>query len=68
MKALILNSGRGSRMGQYTDEHPKCMTDLLDGETIISRQLKMLEKNGFIYCGIIHLATGEERVAYEKIM
>ena len=46
MKALILNSGRGSRMGQYTDEHPKCMTDLLDGETIISRQLKMLEKNG----------------------
>lgn len=29
---------------------------------------KMLEKNGFIYCGIIHLATGEERVAYEKII
>ena len=27
---------------------------------------KMLEKNGFIYCGIIYLATGEERVAYEK--
>lgn len=27
---------------------------------------KMLEKNGFVYCGIIHLATGEERVAYEK--
>lgn len=29
---------------------------------------KMLEKNGFVYCGIIHLATGEERVAYEKMM
>ena len=29
---------------------------------------KMLEKNGFVYCGIIHLATGEERVAYEKIV
>ena len=29
---------------------------------------KMLEKNGFAYCGIIHLATGEERVAYEKII
>ena len=27
---------------------------------------KMLERNGFIYCGIIYLATGEERVAYEK--
>ncbi len=26
---------------------------------------KMLEKNGFIYCGIIYLADGDERVAYE---
>ena len=46
MKALILNSGMGSRMGVYTKEHPKCMTDLLDGETILSRQLKMLENSG----------------------
>ena len=27
---------------------------------------RMLEKNGFFYCGIIYLGTGEERVAYEK--
>ena len=27
---------------------------------------KMLEKNGFFYTGIIYLASGEERVAYEK--
>ena len=27
---------------------------------------KMLEKNGFVYCGIIYLGTGEKRVAYEK--
>lgn len=27
---------------------------------------KMLEKNGFSYTGIIYLASGEERVAYEK--
>ena len=46
MKALILNSGMGSRMGKYTKEHPKCMTDLLGGETIISRQLRMLEAQG----------------------
>ena len=26
MKALILNSGMGSRMGVLTSEHPKCMT------------------------------------------
>jgi len=51
MKALILNSGTGSRMGDLTKEHPKCMTeiayDVQNGlkETIISRQLRLLEKN-----------------------
>lgn len=29
---------------------------------------KMLERNGFKYCGIIYLTTGEERVAYEKVV
>lgn len=42
MKALILNSGLGSRMGALTQEHPKCMTDLNDRETILSRQLQLL--------------------------
>ena len=27
---------------------------------------RMLEKNGFNYCGVIYLESGEERVAYEK--
>ena len=42
MKALILNSGLGSRMGELTKEHPKCMTEIGPGETIVSRQLRML--------------------------
>lgn len=29
---------------------------------------RMLEKNGFAYCGIIYLNNGDERVAYEKIV
>lgn len=29
---------------------------------------KMLEKNGFEYCGTIHLLDGEPRVAYEKLV
>ena len=29
---------------------------------------RMLEKNGFVYCGIIYLESGDERVAYEKII
>ena len=29
---------------------------------------RMLEKNGFKYCGVIYLEGGDERVAYEKIL
>lgn len=46
MKALILNSGLGSRMGVLTSEHPKCMTEISSHETILSRQLKMIADAG----------------------
>ena len=56
MKALILNSGRGSRMGDLTRNRPKCLVELGDGTTILDRQLSILEK-----CGItdIIMTTGE---------
>ena len=55
MIAIILNSGRGSRLGKYTEEIPKCMVDIGEGETIISRQLTILKQ-----CGIekIIITTG----------
>lgn len=46
MRALILNSGLGTRMGAFVSRHPKCMTELSDRETILGRQLKMLTKAG----------------------
>lgn len=46
MKALILNSGLGSRMGVLTSEHPKCMTEISSFETILSRQLRALVDAG----------------------
>ncbi len=46
MKALILNSGLGSRMGVLTSEHPKCMTEISAKDTILSRQLKQLVSVG----------------------
>lgn len=46
MKALILNSGMGSRMGILASKHPKCMTELSHSETILSRQLKMIADKG----------------------
>ncbi len=46
MKALILNSGLGSRMGRLTSEHPKCMTKISAKNTILSRQLKQIVDMG----------------------
>lgn len=46
MKALILNSGIGSRMGILTSEHPKCMTEIAAHETILSRQLRLIAGSG----------------------
>lgn len=43
---MILNSGLGSRMGVLTKEHPKCMTEIAPGETIVSRQLRLLSEAG----------------------
>ncbi len=46
MKALILNSGLGRRMGVLTSEHPKCMTEISAKDTILSRQLKLIAEAG----------------------
>lgn len=46
MKALILNSGLGTRMGVLTSTHPKCMTEISSRETIVSRQLSQLKEAG----------------------
>jgi choline kinase len=55
MKALILNSGTGSRMGELARNMPKCLIELKKNETILGRQLGILQK-----CGIknIIITTG----------
>lgn len=42
MKALILNSGLGQRMGVMTKDYPKCMTEIMCESTILSRQLRQI--------------------------
>lgn len=44
MKTLILNSGMGTRMGDLTENGPKCLVELGDGTTILDRQLSILKK------------------------
>lgn len=46
MRALILNSGIGQRMGVLTSKQPKCMTRITESDTILSRQLMQLSEAG----------------------
>ena len=46
MKALILNSGLGERMDTITVARPKCMTDISETDSILSRQLRLLAEAG----------------------
>lgn len=46
MKAIILNSGTGSRMGDLTETGPKCLLSLKNDETILGRQVQYLAENG----------------------
>lgn len=71
MKALILDSGMGSRMGKMTEHAPKCMTEIfsydgLNKETILSRQLRMLEIAGIQEAVITTGYKAEELEAYCK--
>lgn len=42
MKALIFNSGLGSRLGKLSEKNPKAMVRLGNGETVFGRQLRIL--------------------------
>ncbi len=46
MKALIFNSGIGKRMGTLTLDKPKCLLKLNNGETLLSRQIRILSYFG----------------------
>lgn len=46
MKVLILNSGIGRRMGSFTESSPKCLVTISEKDTILSRQLRLIESVG----------------------
>jgi len=67
------------RIGSYPDVHqvfdaimdycfsrdPNIRIDTHRDNTIMQHNIA---KHGFIYCGIIYLASGDERLAYQKII
>ena len=64
MKALIYNSGLGKRMGELTNDKPKSMVELKNGETIFHRQLRLLRE-----CGIkdVVVTTGPFKEKIESV-
>ena len=45
MKAIILAAGRGSRMGNLTNEAPKCLLEVYE-KPLIEHQIEALTKAG----------------------
>ena len=57
MRGLILAAGRGSRINEITDKHPKCLIKIHD-QTLLNMQLDAFNKSGINELGII---TGYKR-------
>lgn len=64
-------TGIAPRIIEYAFEYAKSRKksslriDTHLGNTVMRR---MLEKNGFTYCGVIYLESGASRVAYERLL
>ena len=65
-RIAVKHHGRGIADMIYGYCFAKCGNLKIDTHKDNTPMQRSLEKNGFEYCGIIHLATGEERMAYQK--
>ncbi len=65
MKAIILAAGRGSRMGESTDNLPKCMIKLWE-KTLIDWQINTLRKAGISEIGIV-VGYKSEKIIVDEV-
>ena len=64
----IASAGKAKGVGSFCmnwayEQFPNVKIDTHRDNVVMQN---MLKKNGFQYCGIIHLANGEERLAFQK--
>ena len=59
--------GRGIAGHCFEFALSKCRNLKIDTHKDNAVMQKVLAKHGFIQCGIIHLANGDERIAYQKV-
>ncbi len=66
MKAIILAAGKGTRLGKYTEDLPKCMLNF-GGKTLIQRQVETLKACGINDISIVKGFKAEKiRIAETK--
>ena len=66
MKAIVIAAGEGSRMGNLTQNIPKPLV-MVNGKSIIERQISILKKNGILDI-IIITGPHHEKFNFEKII
>lgn len=64
----IASAGKAKGVGSFCmnwayEQFPNVKIDTHEDNVVMQN---MLKKNGFLYCGIIHLVNGEERLAFQK--
>ena len=52
----------------FCEDYKKFLAESKIEREFVINAVELLEKNGFERVGIIHLASGEPRVAFEKIL
>lgn len=67
-RIAISNEARGKGVAGYCFDYAfnKCKNLKIDTHRDNLPMQKSLAKNGFVRCGIIHLANGDERIAFQK--
>jgi hypothetical protein len=65
-RIAVNSKGRGVAAFCYNYCLSQCKNLKIDTHRDNIPMQKSLAKNGFSYCGIIHLASGDERLAYQK--
>ena len=71
VSVAMRGKGISTAIVDYAETHARALgrvslrIDTHEGNVVMRR---MLEKHGFVYCGVIYLENGDPRVAYEKIL
>ena len=66
-RVAVAKRGRGVAQGCFDYAMEQCESLRIDTHRDNKPMQSALQKNGFVYCGIIYLANGAERLAYQKI-